>query len=62
MKREKEKAVNNEIDNESIELNIEELTEVAGGIDDDEKDVPIGSCGLGCYLGSGTEEPTGKEQ
>jgi len=60
MKRKKKKnmGVINEMDNESIELNIEELTEVQGGIEATEKDVPVEQCGLGCYIGSGADEPT----
>jgi len=60
MKRKTKKLqeVVNEIDNESMELNIEELTEVQGGIEATDKD-PGGSCGLGCYIGGGADEPTG---
>jgi len=59
MKRKKKKfqEVINKIDNESMELNIEELTEVQGGIEATDK-VPSESCGLGCYLGAGADEPT----
>jgi len=62
MKRKKKKmqGVINEIDNESMELNIEELTEVQGGIEAIEEE-PVPSCGLGCYLGAGTDEPTQTE-
>jgi len=64
MKRKTKKLqeVVNEIDNESMELNIEELTEVHGGIEGDDKSVPVESCGLGCYLGAGADEPTGEER
>jgi hypothetical protein len=39
-------------DEETSNLNIEELTEVQGGIDDPD-DVEQ-DCGLGCYVGSGS--------
>jgi hypothetical protein len=59
MKKKKVQEVRNEVDNESMELNIEELTEVQGGIESNDKEVPAESCGLGCYLGAGsTNEPT----
>jgi len=39
-------------DEEISNLNIEELTEVQGGIKDQDENEP--DCGLGCYLGSGS--------
>ena len=37
-------------EDESVEFNIEELTDIQGGIDDIHmKD----SCGLGCFIGAG---------
>jgi len=62
MKRKKEKAQEtiHEIDNESMELNIEELTEVQGGIESEDNPLPVESCGLGCYLGAGADDPTGE--
>jgi hypothetical protein len=46
-------------DDESEVLNIEDLTEVQGGIADKDAGVPEGgSCGLGCFQGSGGVEPT----
>ena len=56
-KMKKFQGVINEMDNESMELNIEELTEVQGGIEATDND-PAASCGLGCYLGAGADEPT----
>ena len=38
-------------DEEGDNLNIEELTEVQGGIDDHDESEQ--DCGLGCYVGSG---------
>jgi len=57
MKRRKKKEIGNAVDSESIELDIEELTEVQGGIEAQENQEPEDTCGLGCYLGSG-DEPT----
>ena len=37
-------------DEETEELNIEDLTEVQGGIEDM---IRRGDCGLGCFLGAG---------
>jgi len=47
-------------EDESGELNIEEIIMIQGGIDADEKGVPIGTCGLGCFQGSGSVEPQSK--
>jgi hypothetical protein len=41
----------------SEQLNIEELMDVQGGIEDDSDDDRKGSCGLGCYIGTGSSEP-----
>jgi len=49
MKKEKK----HEVEDETDELNIEDLIEIKGGIEDDGKDL-IDTCGLGCYLGSGS--------
>jgi hypothetical protein len=38
-------------DDETVEINIEELTEVQGGIEDEY--FRKGDCGLGCFLGAG---------
>ena len=38
---------------EDVELSIEEITEVQGGIEKDETDDK--SCGLGCFIGAGPE-------
>ena len=54
MKTEKEKKIFE--DDETAELDIESLTEIQGGIEDDEK-LSRDDCGLGCYLGSGTGRP-----
>ena len=46
-------------EDESAVLNIEDLTEIQGGIEDESKDVPVGSCGLGCFQGTGgVDDPT----
>jgi hypothetical protein len=37
-------------EDESVEINIEELTEVQGGI---EENFRKGECGLGCFIGTG---------
>jgi len=39
-------------EDETLEMNIEELIEIQGGIEDDEQDPPY--CGLGCFLGAGS--------
>lgn len=36
-----------------IDMNIEDLTEIQGGIEDDEA-IQSRSCGLGCFIGSGS--------
>ena len=43
-------------DDETTELDIEVLTEIQGGIQD-EKDRPKEDCGLGCFVGSGLGKP-----
>jgi len=43
-------------ENETVELNIEDLTEIQGGIEDDRK-ITKENCGLGCYIGSGSGGP-----
>lgn len=40
-------------DDETEEWDLEDLTEIQGGIDDDGTNV-IKSCGLGCILGAGS--------
>ena|GEM_PF-2831246 len=52
--------VKEQFNDEIFDFNIESLTEVQGGIDEKENiDYPAGSCGLGCFQGSGgLEEPT----
>lgn len=40
-------------DDETEELDIEDITGIQGGIDDEET-VRKGSCGLGCILGAGS--------
>ena len=55
MKKEKK----NSIDDETTELDIEVLTEIQGGLEDDGKKSKD-DCGLGCYVGSGlhmTDDP-----
>ncbi|MDR3339776.1 MAG: hypothetical protein LBT25_06770 [Candidatus Symbiothrix sp.] len=51
--KEKEKKREKNSEDETVELNIEELMDVQGGIEDtgdDQKE----SCGLGCFLGAGS--------
>ena len=50
MKKEKEENYSEE--DEISELNIEDLTEIQGGIEDDKISKPT-SCGLGCLIGAG---------
>ena len=40
-------------EDETIELDIEDITEIQGGINDNEINV-LRSCGLGCILGAGS--------
>ena len=54
MKKEKENK--NLEEDETVELNIEDLTEIQGGIETDEK-LSKDSCGLGCFIGSGSSGP-----
>ena len=53
MKEAKEKT--NLEEDETVELNIEDITAIQGGIDDDDKDKPK-PCGLGCFIGAGGAE------
>jgi len=54
MKEEEEKKDEN-LEEDYSELDIEELTDIQGGIDD--KDNPIvPGCGLGCFQGSGSPD------
>ncbi len=46
-------------DEETSNLNVEELTEVQGGVEDND-DVKT-DCGLGCYVGSGSVKTQGNE-
>ena len=39
-----------EDEDESVDLNIEDLTDIQGGI---EENFNKGDCGLGCFIGSG---------
>ena len=48
----------NFVDDETTELDIEDLIEIQGGIEDDEK-LSRDDCGLGCYVGSGSGKPEG---
>ena len=48
MKEEKE--VRNFEEDESVELNVEDLTDVQGGIEDG---LGRSDCGLGCFIGAG---------
>jgi len=41
---------------ETTELNIEVLTEIQGGVED-EKKLSRDDCGLGCFVGSGSGRP-----
>ena len=52
MKKE-EKVKQNLEEDESAGLNIEDLIEIQGGIEDERKNAPDKSCGLGCFQGSG---------
>ena len=54
MKTEKETKIFE--DNETVELDIESLTEIQGGIENDERR-SSDDCGLGCYVGSGSGRP-----
>ena len=54
MKDEKEKKKFD--DDETTELDIEVLTEIQGGIEDDDKPIRD-DCGLGCFVGSGSGKP-----
>ena len=49
----KEEGKKNWEDDETDEMNIEDITEIQGGIDDDEA-AAARSCGLGCILGAGS--------
>jgi hypothetical protein len=49
-KEEKQNQLSEEEDSEL--MNVEELMDIQGGIEADEDDRK-GSCGLGCYIGSG---------
>jgi hypothetical protein len=40
-------------DDETVELDIEDLTDIIGGVEDDEVIEPI-PCGLGCFIGIGS--------
>ena len=44
------KEVKNYEEDETVELNIEEITDIQGGIEDDRGK---NECGLGCFLGAG---------
>jgi hypothetical protein len=46
-------------DDEITELDIEGLTEILGGIEDEEQRSKE-NCGLGCFVGSGTSIPDDK--
>ena len=54
MKEKKEKK--NSRDDETTELDVEVLTEIQGGIEDDGKR-SRNDCGLGCFVGSGSVSP-----
>jgi len=43
-------------DDETAELDVEVLTEIQGGIENDEKP-SRDDCGLGCFVGSGSGKP-----
>lgn len=45
-----ERDVENYEEDETVELNIEEITDIQGGIEDDPR---RGDCGLGCFIGAG---------
>ena len=38
---------------ETEEINVEDLTEIQGGLEDDENET-VKNCGLGCFLGAGS--------
>ena len=57
MKTKKEKK--NYEDNDITELDIESLTEIQGGIEDEDHRSKE-NCGLGCFVGSGTGLPDDK--
>ena len=46
---------NENLEEDYSELDIEELTDIQGGIDDGEKSI-IPNCGLGCFQGSGSPD------
>lgn len=47
----KEKDEEENMEKDTSELNIEELTDIQGGIEDDDKTIAP-TCGLGCFQGS----------
>jgi hypothetical protein len=49
----KEEKQNQDLESEDSKLNIEELMDVQGGIEDNDESDGKGSCGLGCYIGTG---------
>ncbi|WP_352422469.1 hypothetical protein [Proteiniphilum sp.] len=49
----KEKDEEENMEEDTSELNIEELTDIQGGIEDDDKTITP-TCGLGCFQGSGS--------
>ena len=57
MKKEKEKLE----EDETVELNIEDLTEIQGGIENDDKSSKE-NCGLGCFIGSGSSGPIKRKE
>ena len=53
--KEKEEKQKQNPEEETDELNIEEIMDIQGGIEDDNvEDVPKEHCGLGCFLGAGS--------
>lgn len=55
MKEEKGEKEEKNLEEDFSEMNIEELTDIQGGIEDDDKSINP-TCGLGCFQGSATPD------
>ncbi|MCE5179357.1 MAG: hypothetical protein LLF81_09475 [Porphyromonadaceae bacterium] len=51
----KEKDEEENLEEDISELNIEELTDIQGGVEDDDKTITP-TCGLGCFQGSASPD------
>lgn len=51
----KEEKKEENLEEDISELNIEELTDIQGGVEDDDKTITP-TCGLGCFQGSGSPD------